>query len=62
MLLSQLGDEAIKGLSDITDEPKDPEHLHMKLLGNSAPLKALYLEVSDDTGQFFLPTRLWKKT
>ena len=52
---------AIKGQSGITDEPKDPEHLHMKLLGNSAPLKALYLEVSDDTGQFFANTTLEEK-
>ena len=33
----------------------------MKLLGNSAPLKALYLEVSDDTGQFFANTTLEEK-
>jgi len=32
---------------------KDPEHLHMKLLGESAPLRAVYLKVSDEKGQFF---------
>lgn len=41
------------GQSDVTDEPQHEEHLHMGLLGGSAPLKAVYLKVSDDTGQFF---------
>jgi hypothetical protein len=45
--------QAIKEQSNITDEPQTEEHLHMKLLGESAPLKALYINISDDAGQFF---------
>ena len=42
----------------ITDEPQHEEHLHMALLGESAPLRDVYLRVSDDEGQFFGSTEL----
>ena len=42
------GAQAIKEQSNVTDEPQSEEHLHMGLLGDSAPLKALYLKISDD--------------
>jgi hypothetical protein len=49
--------EAIKQPT-VTDEPQHEEHLHMALLGDSAPLKDVYLKVSDDEGQFFGNTEL----
>ncbi len=45
--------QEIQPQSNVTAEPQHPEHLHMALLGNSAPLRDVYLKVSDDTGQFF---------
>lgn len=42
-----------KGQSNVTDEPQHAEHLHMGLLGDSVSLKQVYLDVSDDQGQFF---------
>ncbi len=45
----------------VTDEPQHEEHLHMALLGESAPLRDVYLKVSDDTGQFFGDTALEDK-
>ncbi len=45
--------EAMQPQSNVTAEPQHPEHLHMALLGNSAPLRDVYLKISDDTGQFF---------
>lgn len=45
--------QPIEGQSNITEEPQNEEHLHMKLLGKSASLRELYLKVSDDAGQFF---------
>lgn len=35
---------------EVTDEPQDPEHLHMSLLGESPVLREVYLAVSDDEG------------
>lgn len=45
--------QAIQTQSNITNEPQNEEHLHMRLLGESASLRGLYLNVSDDSGQFF---------
>ena len=45
----------------VTDEPQHEEHLHMALLGESKPLREVYLKVSDDTGQFFGDTDLEDK-
>lgn len=53
--------QAIKKQSNITDEPQSEEHLHMGLLGESAPLKDMYLKVSDDKGEFFGDMDLEKK-
>ncbi len=44
--------------ASITDEPQNEEHLHMGLLGDSLPLRDVYLRVSDDEGQFFGNTEL----
>lgn len=38
---------------NVTNEPQHEEHLNMKVLGNSLPLRDVYLKVSDDEGQFF---------
>jgi len=35
---------------EVTDEPQDPEHLHMSLLGESPVLREVYIAVSDDKG------------
>jgi hypothetical protein len=35
----------------ITDEPQDPEHMHMALLGQSTSLRDAYVPVSDDRGE-----------
>lgn len=45
--------QLVNGQSTVTNEPQNEEHLHMGLLGDSLPLRQVYLKVSDDEGQFF---------
>ncbi|MGD0280233.1 MAG: hypothetical protein ABSC11_13115 [Smithella sp.] len=45
--------QPMKEEKNITDEPQSEEHLNMKLLGNSLPLRKIYLDISDDKGEFF---------
>ena len=58
---AQADARAVNGKPDVTDEPKNEEHLHMGLLGNALPLRDVYLKVSDDEGQFFDNVPLEKK-
>jgi len=45
--------QKVNGQGNVTNEPQNEEHLHMGLLGDSIPLRQVYLKVSDDEGQFF---------
>lgn len=51
--LVSAGIQSTKKDPNITNEPQHEEHLHMALLGESLPLREVYLKVSDDQGQFF---------
>jgi len=45
--------ESTKEKTGITDEPQHKEQLNMRVLGDSASLRAMYLKVSDDRGELF---------
>lgn len=53
--------QIMNGQGNVTDEPQHEEHLHIGLLGDSLPLRDVYLKVSDDDGQFFDNKALEKK-